>query len=510
MRKSLWIAAIPLTLAITVGCKHGDSGPVDESVSYKGIHLEKTSNAQLTDEQTQIYSRVNAEQTVQFGDISKAFINEHAREFVAREDKAGHVSGSLEDNAKSFAGLITMEVTNRVGNHVVNLGQNFEIIKMQTEKSLEAKQPLLYNIDSNSPFDLMLDNKMQCYSGTVYHQFQWRAGTRQEFASKNPVVIYEFGHILPGYVGLEQGNYHLYGVETTVDGLGLKDYGLTKDLNRAMRVIDADMFALIEIFKGQIANTDDVRSAALKLTAAKYMIPLDTLEALVAAQAKGAISASGVDEAFLNSDFMMFGNTDGVAKGDQKRGSYDSVKVLEFSAPGNQSDFQNLSDVAPAPINEVILVGTGSENGIQGNWINEGLYDMYVNGDCPQASHSTVMALPLRHQINAPVLVITEDNTALFGLAVIKNASQFLSNYGALYADSFEIPKNDKQLPRFTSLSSQGGGIHVTAKNHDEIVLTTAAGENPNLLLGSNVYKRIAVDQLGAMVVRWQEQCLDK
>lgn len=317
-----------LALSLLVGC-NDSKNEISEDVVYKGFRLDLDESG-LSQEQKDIAAKVNAEQAIPFTEITNAFVIEHGNIYYQRIQNAGGLSlegvsssnGSVdlesnnENPSKGFADAMFAVMKLNFDMQKIDINADLNTIKVQSEaflKEMQGGKDLVYNVEATSAYDLLTLNKMQCYSGTVYHTLQYRSGLRKQYVNKNPVVIYTSGHVLPGYIA----NGELVGVETTAAGRAEIRYGVVAKLNSPMRVIDAEIFALSEIFKNHLKNQVDFLDNALKQSAEKYQIPLDRLEALVAAAhtSGGTVSAKSL---MTNSDIMSFGNAN-VSRGDKQR-----------------------------------------------------------------------------------------------------------------------------------------------------------------------------------------------
>lgn len=320
-----------LALALLSACSKDDDKE-ETTVTYRGYKLVLENETNLSPEQLDILAKVNAEQPIEFAAISEAMIVEHAKSYVSRNaevklkntempEGAVVVDAPKSEELKQASVATATIIRDRLRFNIaagLSLDADLNDIKMVAEDILVAQHhaPIIYNVESNSPLDLITQNKMQCYSGTVYAQMVFRSGRRAQFVKNNPVVIYKFGHILPGYMVDTPNGYELVEVETTVSGRGERRT-LVNELYEEQRIIDAEVFALIEIFKSRITNGDEILKTALIQTAQKYNIPLDQIEPR-SVLTNGARVADK-NNVFLNSDFMMFGNINNVPKGDTKR-----------------------------------------------------------------------------------------------------------------------------------------------------------------------------------------------
>lgn len=134
-----------------------------------------------------------------------------------------------------------------IHNSKLSYTEKFATLKITLEApAANYGKSWIYNKEANSPFDVMFRQRMQCYSGTVIHTLAWRLGGKDYYQKQNPVVIYESGHILTGYmVPNKSGKFEMFGIETTVEGKAIKKYGLTEKLNQPIRIIDGDFFFIV-------------------------------------------------------------------------------------------------------------------------------------------------------------------------------------------------------------------------------------------------------------------------
>ncbi len=155
-------------------------------------------------------------------------------------------------------------------------------LKINLEKNLNNKTglDLDYNVDAVNLFS-SFNGEMQCYSGTLSLEVARRStGDMKAYEKTHPVMIFESGHILPGFMEKVEDAWHLVGAESTVAGRGEKKYGDVKTLKR-VRVIAAPYFVALEIFKFVTTNMQQTFEKALLETAEYYGIPLTTLETTI-------------------------------------------------------------------------------------------------------------------------------------------------------------------------------------------------------------------------------------
>ena len=114
-------------------------------------------------------------------------------------------------------------------------------------------QPLLYNVDASSLAHPLLENRVQCYSGSllffVLSELAGLTGTPR-------FAIFKKGHILPGV--LNNNGDQLYGIESTVKGKGIVNFGSVARVSGDIRVVEVYPFLLVELLKDEIANFPDL------------------------------------------------------------------------------------------------------------------------------------------------------------------------------------------------------------------------------------------------------------
>ena len=134
-----------------------------------------------------------------------------------------------------------------------------ETFKFQYEELLSSRHhqgdELIYNQDFNRVVNPLYNNRVQCYSGTMLFL------TLNELSSqthKNKVVIFQSGHVLPGFISIEKNKIMLYGIETTAAGKALIHFGETNKIQGEIRVFDAHQFMLMQLLKNEISNFTEV------------------------------------------------------------------------------------------------------------------------------------------------------------------------------------------------------------------------------------------------------------
>lgn len=184
----------------------------------------------------------------------------------------------------------------------------------------------MYDASAASLEALLERNAIQCYSGTALNQLLTRMRLNQDqFVAGNQVVILEPGHVLPGFMSRVQDEWHLFGLETTVKGDGLIYFGPAKGLTGPIRVVDANDFAVFEIFKDHLSDPPNTVRQALETASKRYDIRLDQLETKVSTVESGEDGQELLHRT-LNASPLAFGTPDGLP----------ASPVARSSAPSRQ------------------------------------------------------------------------------------------------------------------------------------------------------------------------------
>ena len=141
--------------------------------------------------------------------------------------------------------------------------------------------PARYNAASHTLAAVQRAGSWQCSTGTLLFNLAALRLPADRFRAHHFVLIYERGHVLPGYLRRVRDAWRLYGLEMTVIGAGRKDYGPTADLARrgfALRIVRAPEALLVQAVGPFITNGNEVATDVLRHTAARYDIPLAELE----------------------------------------------------------------------------------------------------------------------------------------------------------------------------------------------------------------------------------------
>jgi hypothetical protein len=202
-------------------------------------------------------------------------------------------------------------------------------LKVEYENNLERifSSKTKYNADAKSLVDICSNNRLQCFSGTVLNQVVARKVLgASEFEKQHPVVIYEEGHVLPGFMVLTEQGWQLVGIESTIKGAAKMEPLLVKDLTRPMKIYDANDWILFQLFKDCLENPKATGDQMLSRASKKYSI--SPLAAELAAKTGSASSQHIAKE----SDPLAFGVPPDIS-GDQDRDEADVINPSEKNLP---------------------------------------------------------------------------------------------------------------------------------------------------------------------------------
>lgn len=249
------------------GCGKGllTKAAILQDPTFSPLSFSVSSEYFLTESKRDLYRSLAAGESVAFGAISRALMEDHFRSW---KDRHQEDERELDEMIRGVQGLVGGLPSNELG---------------ETKAALEAKllgatgAPLIYNAQAISVFDTLYTNRAQAFSGTLMLTLATRENWgKAKIDAANLVVIYESGHVLPGYMQKVGDEWHLVGVETAVEDTGRVIYG---EINHAMqkedrmiRVVDAQLFALVELYKFDADDILDMANQALTQTAARYGI----------------------------------------------------------------------------------------------------------------------------------------------------------------------------------------------------------------------------------------------
>lgn len=163
--------------------------------------------------------------------------------------------------------------------------------------------------------------KSQCLGGTKTDLILNYLVRGEEYYNFRPVVIFSPGHILPGHIVGLNGEYHLYGTETTASGEAQVYYGNIKNiasLSEDILVADAFDYLYINAIQSYLGDNLSVQKRVFKKLAKQYDIA-NFNEHLNSILEEKNLSTSNS----LKGDIMAFGHSN-VSAGDKTRSDFNS------------------------------------------------------------------------------------------------------------------------------------------------------------------------------------------
>lgn len=319
------LATSAVTVLVTSGCLPSKNKAANASNELLSLEMQIQENAAKSPYAQTLLDLINANKPADSA-LVDAFLELHLNNSTNPTDT------QVEDLRTQLKALVG-------GNQT--LLKDLYGVKNTLETSLTNKiGSLSYNRDHVSLYDYFKEGRMQCYSGTSLFEAVRQLNAPLSPGKNNFVVIFEDGHVLPGFMEKSNEGYHLVGLETTVNGAGKKSYGPASELT-GVRVVSANFFMATEIFETQLSNRQHVLKKALELTAQKYGIDLTKSEQSIDAITKFYTydvasdgSAAAADEAKvqatladnLNSSIFAFGAPNTPA-GDQPRATAEEIQT---------------------------------------------------------------------------------------------------------------------------------------------------------------------------------------
>ncbi len=351
-RQSL-IMTLTLSALLFMGCH--SKKPNNPKSSQPKIKLHElgieTDQTRLNTNQKQLLSRIENKKTVDQNLLFEIILEFHKQDFLKNQQK---FPATIDKNPlMTYFNPLLGSMSPETDPHDFKMGY-------ENLLALHNQQALKYNRDHTSVFSAIFANRMQCYSGTILFNIIYAKLKKSAYFDSNQVFIYEDGHVLPGYMTKIDNQWHLFGVETTLNGPAKKIYGPTSGL-LGVRVVDAYVALGIEALKNQITNKAFVVKTALEKTAKLYDIPLDQTESSLSNVSIPIDSSSGSHthhhantDTYLNASLFQFGDSSHVPQGDLERETFDefiakpggSGKSI-LTDPGNWKNTTTLSQNKP-------------------------------------------------------------------------------------------------------------------------------------------------------------------
>jgi len=294
VKMTLMLATLCLT---ATACTSNNKYDLERDETTYDLPVKVQDPNSLTPSQQEVYASLQAHHPLSFRALTAMMIEKHVRASAAQHPAV--TSGILQEFINRIApvGASTPEET--------KIGYEFNL------RDFFDGHDLMINNEKTSVVDIYAENRMQAYSATYLYELIRRQRGASAFRSTNEVVIFETGHVLPGYVVQDAKGFTLVGLETTQDGSGRVQFGSVNTLG-SPRVVDAELFAVAEVMGDKIANRAEVAAAAIQITAKKYGIPLS-------GDATNFSSAPAATLQQLNNSIFSFGDPQDRTEGDHPR-----------------------------------------------------------------------------------------------------------------------------------------------------------------------------------------------
>ncbi len=331
---------------------------LDAEKNIAPFEIEVRDPSKLTANHRAIYEALKAKAEIPFRTVTNLLTAHEAFLFNIRNQNARQEPTLLTDKMKELSSQVSKT------SEPAYMKREYQGLINQS-----LGRDLVYNRDYFTSMDILCSGKKQCRAGTMFDQVFMRSHLgAQEFRKLNPVVIFTPGHIMSGYMKKDaDGAWMLQGVEMTVKGEGIVPFGKVSELNQPLRIVDAEDFALVEIFKSDLKDSSKTVSETLARAAIKYEINLPHLEELVSKEGLG-----GSGDLLRSSSPYAFGRSDNVPEGDQEIIEAGVIDPKSYNAGGSPNAKEALkvvsaprvapasqpattqASVAPTPLQELL------------------------------------------------------------------------------------------------------------------------------------------------------------
>ncbi len=232
-------------------------------IQDNGFVLELKEDASFSNSKREIIERARASKRLDIAPLMESFIASQREEIVKRLPEIEselYESYLIFDGVKDFLKERTASNWNPAQlkrNAVLYLEEGFN-------------QELVYNKDFTTLFDVPLFQRHDSFSGTaLFLVFARDYYGEIQFPQKNLVVIYTDGHIKPGYLTKEEGDWLLHSIETTVRGEGYSFEGRASQYKEGI-VIEATHFLLMQILKDDLKKSSALAEQMKEFSREKY------------------------------------------------------------------------------------------------------------------------------------------------------------------------------------------------------------------------------------------------
>ena len=367
------IGAQLLSLCLLTACPSKQTEMPDLNlVSYdlpKKLHLRK--QVEIPNDISNLVDQINNKQPVSFNFITDLKFRQETEAYFEEnnnEIKIGERESDLEVRKNLFHhhGQLTTKELNTKSLPFKTLGtqkvkyENHLVQKVYPRglAGSEAPDRIRYNKNATTIFDILLNGRLQCYSGSNLNLLINRQRlVGQAYHQEHFVVIMTPGHVLVGEMFKKNDEWILRATETTASDEGLEEIP-AKEISDRVHVYMATEYFLIDVLKNYLEfSTRDLIWSLRQRTAERYGIPIPTTQ-LAAIQGQGQIeiessnpsplSGSQSERAHNWSPFG-FGSVD-VPEGDIERTPTSGIGALRsLSAQSAQGHFGQSPELLKQP-----------------------------------------------------------------------------------------------------------------------------------------------------------------
>lgn len=235
---------------------------------------------------SELITQLKQKKPISFSKITDHFITKHLRmyEKIRESLKITDPTPTFGDFKKTISNLESKVIEK----------SDLHELKIQMENAIGDLTS--YNRDFSTVPNVILQKKLQCYSGTsTFEIFARDVLNAKAFIDKHMVILMTKGHILSGYMEKDKdGDWVLVGIESTAPQKAKVSFGKIKNLHNvaAMRIYDANLWMILEILlsyekdsplvKGKI-DESKIAAEARAITDEMYdgQIPVDELEKVI-------------------------------------------------------------------------------------------------------------------------------------------------------------------------------------------------------------------------------------
>lgn len=272
IRNTLFFVAISTLCCFSQSCKKRSSFPTSLIFSGNSVGFQLESSEfglvnyeQLSPTMQNIANKIFDRRPVLFSELRDALIESQVR--IYNQKAAVKVT---YDELKNFLDDLQPAI------------YPADLPKLKTEIEDIYRRKIgfdsVYNSEAKSVVNIYKDHALQCYSGTIFLLIQFL--NHPDFKQMNPVVIFERGHVLPGFMQWQsspsdEGKYPnpftLFGIESTALGTATVNF-VSDSENGEYLLVDAFWYILIEIFKNDLADSSSLVSKSLFYTEQTYAL----------------------------------------------------------------------------------------------------------------------------------------------------------------------------------------------------------------------------------------------